>query len=142
MTTWRFMFFFGSERSVKRSGARTNGEWAGYLLEGYDYADFPSGSLVLDVGCGWGRDLGELSRRACVAVGLDLDRELLLKCRQHGLTVFQGRAEEMPIKAGTLDGLVCRVVVPYTDEAPVVAEIGRVLKAGGMGRLCYVGAGY
>ncbi len=77
-----------------------------------------------------------------MALGLDLDRELLLKCRQHGLTVFQGRAEEMPIKAGSIDGLLCRVALPYTDEAPVLAEIGRVLKAGGVGRLCSVGAGY
>jgi len=41
-----------------------------------------------------------------------------------------------------MDGVVCKVVMPYTDEARVMGEMGRVLKPGGRAIVCYHGAGY
>jgi hypothetical protein len=48
----------------------------------------------------------------------------------------------MPFRTQSLDGIVCKVVVPYTDEALVLNEVGRLLRTTGTARVCYHGAGY
>jgi SAM-dependent methyltransferase len=37
---------------------------------------------------------------------------------------------------------MCKVVIPYTDEAKAVSEIARVLRPGGVGHISYHGLGY
>ena len=116
-------------------------EWAGYLLEGCGSAEFRPGSRVLDVGCGRGEELARLERSQ-VAVGMDVSHESVAHCRSRGLKVLRGKAEAIPLRTGSMDGLFCKVVIPYTDEARALCEIGRVLKTGGTGHLCYHGVGY
>jgi hypothetical protein len=48
----------------------------------------------------------------------------------------------MPFRGQAFDGVVCKVVVPYTDEARVLVEIARLLKPAGAARVCCHGAGY
>jgi SAM-dependent methyltransferase len=124
-----------------RTPARA-GEWAGYLLEDFDFAEFDRGTVVVDLGCGSGAELPELHRRGCVATGLDIAMSCLVDRHRSGLRVSQARAEHLPVRTAEVDGIVCRVVLPYTDEARVLAEIGRVLKPGGRARVCSHGAGY
>ena len=116
--------------------------WQGYVLDDYSFVGYAPKSQVLDVGCGFGAQLQELVRRGCRAIGIDVERQSLTNCRSRGLRVLQACAEQMPLRSASLDGIVCKVVIPYTDEACAVQEIGRVLKAGGFGYLCYHGAGY
>ena len=104
--------------------------------------EFPSHALVLDVGCGNGEILRELRQRDCTALGVDLDRASALTCRDSGFKVLRGRGEALPLRTECFDGVVCRVVIPYTDEALTVREIARVLKAGGVAYLSYHGSGY
>lgn len=118
------------------------GEWEGYIIGDHDFAEFEAGRVVLDVGCGRGVELLALDLREIVAIGFDMDFESLRDCYGKGLRVFQAQAEEMPVRAWGLDGLVCKVVMPYTDEARVLAEIARVLRPGGRGLVCYHGIGY
>lgn len=117
-------------------------EWKDYVLEEYSFAGFAPGALVLDLGCGEGTQLKELHERGCRAIGIDLDRKSISNCWNWSLRVLHGSAEQIPVKNASVDGLVCKVVIPYTDEVRVLNEISRVLKPGAIANLCYHGAGY
>ena len=106
-----------------------------------DLLNFPSGGIVVDIGCGPGHQLRELENRGCRAVGIDPDHARVSSATNI-LRIAVGKGEKLPIKSQSADGVLCKVVLPYTDEAQVVGEISRVLKAGGTGRLCSHGAGY
>lgn len=122
----------------------TSGEqftWNVYTLPD-ELAEFAPGTLVIDVGCGDGKQLRWLAKRGCAGVGLDIDAAALANCRRYNLPVVLAQAEHMPLRSAAFGGLICNVALPYTDEARVMREIGRVLKPSGRGFFCYHGAGY
>lgn len=116
--------------------------WDGYIAPGYDFADFPAGSHVLDVGFGGGEEMRAVVGRGCKVVGIEYDEALAIRGRAAGLTVCRAAAEHLPFASGSFDGLMCKVVIPYTDEARAIAEIARVLRRGGIGHIAYHGLGY
>ncbi|MGO9245448.1 MAG: class I SAM-dependent methyltransferase [Verrucomicrobiia bacterium] len=105
-------------------------------------ANFAPGAIVIDVGCGNGKELKQLAKDGCVAIGLDVDATALADCRRANLPVVLAPAEHMPLRAQAFDGLICNVAIPYTDESQVMQEIGRILKRGARGYLCFHGSGY
>jgi len=116
--------------------------WARYVDEEYPFAEYPPDARVLDVGFGDGEQMRRLLARGCRAVGIESDPRLAARAAAEGLLVSRARAEALPVASGSLDGLVCAVVIPYTDEARTVAEIGRVLRPGAIARLSCHGLGY
>jgi ubiquinone/menaquinone biosynthesis C-methylase UbiE len=117
-------------------------EWLGYINEEFVFDDFPAGSRVLDVGFGRGDQMRRVRMRRCVSVGLEIDPKLAIEARRSGLPVFRARAEQLPVQTSSMDGVVCKVVIPYTEESTAVAEIARVLRPGGTARISYHGPGY
>lgn len=117
-------------------------DWFGYVLKSYSFVEYAPEMRVLDVGCGTGAELQELRRRGCLGFGIDPQWEAVVNCRRQGLRVLQACAEQMPFKNASLDGLICKGVIPFTEEPLALREIGRVLKAGAVSRLMYVCAGY
>ena len=118
------------------------GDWEGYLASGFVFADYPAGARVLDVGFGGGEQMKKLLALGCRPYGIEYDPDLAARGAANGLRVCRAKAEHLPVPSGALDGLVCKVVVPYTDEERAVAEIGRVLRPGGVARVSYHGLGY
>jgi SAM-dependent methyltransferase len=116
--------------------------WARFVDRDFLFADYAPDARVLDVGFGEGRRMRQLLARGCRAVGIEYDASLAARAVTQGLLVSQARAEWLPFASGSLDGLVCEVVLPYTDEARAVAEIGRVLRPGAVARLSCHGFGY
>ena len=116
-------------------------DWAGYILEDFRF-EFVKGSRVLDVGCGEGWQLAELAGSHPWSCGIDFSIEALRACRTRGLPVVRGRAERLPFSPGTFDGVICKVVLPYANEAATIDEIGRVLRPGGTAYFVSHGAGY
>ena len=121
--------------------AATSG-WGPYIAPGYDFADFPAGSHVLDVGFGGGEEMRAVLRRGCKVVGVEYDGALAGRGRAAGLAVCRAAAEHLPFASGSFDGLMCKVVIPYTDEAKAIGEIARVLRRAGIAHLAYHGLGY
>lgn len=116
--------------------------WASYLSGEGDYTAFEPGARVLDVGCGPGWQLQSLREAGCAGVGVDVAWDALREARSQGLQVLRGQAERLPFPAGTFDGLICKVAVPYTDEQRAIAEFARVLRPGGEAVVEYHGLGY
>jgi SAM-dependent methyltransferase len=97
---------------------------------------------VLDVGCGEGELMSELLNRGITVTGVEISKSAVESCRRQGLDVVEGVAEDLPFPANSFDGIVCSVVIPYTDERKAIAEWARVLKPGGVVRTTYHGIGY
>lgn len=116
-------------------------EWAGYLAPDWP-VEFPPGSSVLDVGCGEGRLLQKFLARGHRVRGVEPNPAAVAAGRAAGVDIVQGVAESLPEPDASWDAVVCRVVLPYTDEPRAVAEIGRVLRPGGRAFLLTHGAGY
>ncbi|HWQ08976.1 MAG TPA: class I SAM-dependent methyltransferase [Holophaga sp.] len=100
---------------------------------------------VLDLGCGTGRHLAELRKVNAQAFGLDLSTHLL------GLApaplrgwLLQGDMRRLPVRAGTLSG-VCLWFTPFgyfsdAENRSLLAQLGRLLKVGGMLLLDFMNA--
>ena len=115
---------------------------ARYVIRDFGLTTFPAGARVLDVGCGGGRHLRALRSQGCLPVGVDLMAAELEKLHADGFDVVRALAEHLPFRDTSFDGVVCSVVVPYTDEAIAIAEWARVLALGGSVRVSYHGLGY
>ena len=117
-------------------------EWTDFIVHGFDYCRFPLGSRVLDVGCGAGEQLASLRRAGIEAVGVEPSRELVESLIAAGFDARRGFAEQLPVEDRSFDGLICKVVLPYTDERRAIAEWSRVLRPNATVRASYHGAGY
>lgn len=93
---------------------------------------------VLDVGCGAGQELLPFLGDA-VCVGVDLaaahldSARSLLRARepQARLAMLRAAVEALPVRSQWADAVICRLVLPYTDNRRALREIARVLRPGG-----------
>jgi SAM-dependent methyltransferase len=98
--------------------------------------DPPPGSIVLDLACGAGRHLAELSGRDYVTFGLDLSLPLLRHAVEQG-AVARGDMRELPFRSGVFDVLT-NFFTSFgyfddpEDDRRVLREVRRVLRTGGM----------
>lgn len=105
-------------------------------------AGLPQGSRVLDVGCGHGELLADLTGRGMKTSGVEIDKRLVAECCEKGLSVRHGMAETLPFADGEFDAIVSSVVLPYTDQRKALREFTRVLRPGGVMNLTCHGLGY
>jgi SAM-dependent methyltransferase len=90
------------------------------------------GARLLDVGCGTGGVLRALAPDGQV-VGVDSAECALAFCRERGLAVVRTSGGTLPFGAGTFDGcLLMDVLEHLDDELPVLQEVRRVLRPGGV----------
>ncbi len=97
--------------------------------------DLPLGARIADIGCGTGGTLEYLEQTGLYRlVGLDLSEWFPKEAglRTGSARLVQGRAEALPFRKNSFDGLFCECVLSVLDD-PVIAlgEYERVLKAGG-----------
>jgi SAM-dependent methyltransferase len=96
---------------------------------------------VLDIGCGAGQELLPfVAGSGTVGVGIDITPEvglaggeLFALHKPKARVVFvRSAAERLPFQAGCFDVVVCRLALPYTNNAQTFAEVARVLRSGGV----------
>jgi len=89
---------------------------------------------ILDLGCGAGEDLTSWGVTASDEVtGLDIDGRVLAlaKLRFPKRTYLRGMGECLPFAAASFDRVVSNVALPYMNIPQALAEIYRILVAGG-----------
>ena len=97
----------------------------------FDALGLPSGSTVLDLACGTGDFAALVERRGCRVIGSDLS-EGMLAARHHAFPAVQSDAVALPLRTGSLDGVVCGYALRnFTDLPASLAEAARVLRPGG-----------
>lgn len=75
---------------------------------------------ILEVGCGTGQFLAQLSSRPMAAVGLDLSSGMLVQAKQRKspLHLVQGRANQLPFPSNSFDLLYCVNAIHHFDQPP------------------------
>ena len=105
-----------------------------------DYIDLPPNSNVLDIGCGTGRLLQRLAREfpSLKGTGLDFSEQMLLQARRSNqyrsrLIFVQGSSSPLRFVDEQFDAVFCTIsFLHYLQPDPVLAEIYRVLRPGGI----------
>jgi ubiquinone/menaquinone biosynthesis C-methylase UbiE len=95
---------------------------------------------ILEVGCGTGRWLGDLSVTAQQLHGLDLSKGMLREAsnRPPSLALVQGRAAQLPYPDATFDLVYCvNAIHHFGRPRDFVSEARRLLRLGGA--LCVIG---
>ncbi len=92
----------------------------------------PPDGRVVDMGCGRGGVLEQLDNAVTHPIGLDPDWLSLHEHRMSTLPRAVALAEALPLKANSLDLVLCSWVFEHlTDPGRVFAEFQRVLRPGG-----------
>jgi len=90
---------------------------------------------VLDLGCGTGFFLAELSQKLPGAVGLDISHDMLLVSEQYvpGARLVTGDAEKLPFQDGSFDVVFCKGSLHHTrDHVGFLENCRRTLRRGGV----------
>jgi ubiquinone/menaquinone biosynthesis C-methylase UbiE len=89
---------------------------------------------VLDLGCGFGRNIGITRISASdeiVGVDIVLDRLQSAAKKYPSRKFVHARAEQLPFHDEAFSCIVCEVSMPYMNIPAALAEINRTLKPGG-----------
>ncbi|WP_019181195.1 class I SAM-dependent methyltransferase [Microbacterium yannicii] len=89
---------------------------------------------VADVGAGTGKLTRTIVEAGAEVVAIDPDAEMLVALRAsvHGVPTFAGTAERMPLPDASLDAVLLGQAWHWVDPAVASAEVGRVLRSGGV----------
>jgi SAM-dependent methyltransferase len=99
----------------------------------------PGEGRCLDLGCGTGVAIPELTRLGWAVVGVDVSEAMLDRARAHGAELHQTSAESLPFKDESFDAAVSLWLHTDIDDFPAALhEAARVLKPGAP--FAYVGA--
>ncbi len=100
------------------------------------------GGTAVDLGAGTGALTRELAKCVDRVVALEPDDRMLevLHRSSPRVPAVRSRAEELPIRAGTLDAAMVSSAWHWMDPDRTVAELGRVLRSGGVFGVIWNGA--
>lgn len=91
-----------------------------------------SNAVILDVGCGTGKNLEQLKELGKI-YGLDSSKEAIEFCKKRGLdNIKLGQAENMPFKQNSFNLITLLDVLEHTDDNKTLREVYRVLQKDGL----------
>lgn len=111
------------------------GQWSAWTATGLEA--LPEG-FALEIGHGPGHMLEHRLRTGQPTVGLDLSRQMSRIARRRlrraglRLDLVRAKTQHLPFAAGWFDGVLSTFPSEYILDPQTLAEVGRVLKAGGM----------
>lgn len=115
--------------------------WNASVVRAWDLFSslLPPDALVLDLGCGAGRDVAALGQRGCRVIGADLSVGLLREAQNRIPGEFvQADMRAAPFKTAQFDGVwMCASLlhIPRHQAPDVLAQVNRVM---GWGSLLYI----
>jgi SAM-dependent methyltransferase len=88
--------------------------------------------LVVDLGCGLGRDLARLAAAGVRPIGVDTSASFLVAARAVGTPLVQADGASLPFRGRTVDGVrIERTLEHVAVPERVLDEVARVLRPGG-----------
>ncbi|MBL6954590.1 MAG: methyltransferase domain-containing protein [Alphaproteobacteria bacterium] len=123
----------GNETVADASVAMTR-----YLLS---LTSLQEGDRVLDIACGYGGTLRELTKLGCYAKGIDISQVCVDEARRANteagladkISVGIGDFHNIESASGTWDASICQEsIIHSTDRPRVFAEVYRILRPGGV----------
>ena len=89
--------------------------------------------IVLDLACGSGRYILKAREKgASLIYGLDFSPAMLSRARRISNQLVRGSMLSIPFESSSIDAVICGLAVGHVENlAPVVHEMGRVLRPGG-----------
>jgi len=89
--------------------------------------------VILDAGCGWGRDCRAFAQRNFSVIGIDLSEEMLTLARKiaPNCTFIEADLRHIPCEDASIDGIWCCASLLHLKRSqvvPVLKEFERVLK--------------
>lgn len=115
--------------------AEANGNRAGGLVERFLSGLCPADDVILDAGCGPGRDLVRFAERGHCAVGVDLSAEMLSfaaeACEGWPVRLQEADLRRLPFEAGSFSAVwACASLVhlPSVDARLALSELARVAR--------------
>ncbi len=96
---------------------------------------------VLDVGMGPGRLCEALARQGWIVSGVDVSEEMVARARERlpeaRARLRRASVEQLPFPDDSFDAVAGTGVLEYTDLPRALAELGRVVRPGGMAVVSY-----
>lgn len=126
------------ERSAKECVVRWNKRRPrrpSLLVEWLEY--LPAGTRLLDLGCGGGRDAGDLDLRGYRVVGVDRTSALLSagRRRYRSLPLVRADLRQLPFHAISFDGLwaaASLMHLPKPEARRILADLCKLVRPGGL----------
>jgi SAM-dependent methyltransferase len=131
-----------SSKLRQKPAARKSLYWAAYLPPALDLNPYRSAAAVLDIGCGNGNQLTHLRTAGFHPIELEIAEDAARVCRARGHVVVRATAKHHPFRSNSAAEILCKVVIPYTDERVAIGEIARLLARDGAAMLYHHGLGY
>jgi len=105
-------------------------------LESIELLDMKNESIVLEIGCGFGRSLKLLSKLSEKVVAIDISEMMIEKAKinnskLHNIVFIVSEAEDTDFRNNYFDYIVCFAVFDALDQLKALNEINRLLKLGG-----------
>ena len=86
-------------------------------------------SIVVDIGCGKGRDTDVFAKHHHMAIGIDNDPEVIYEAKKTAQGhFFVMNAEEMRFPNESVDAFFCINVLHYVDQEKVLKQVSRILQ--------------
>jgi SAM-dependent methyltransferase len=99
----------------------------------------PGRGRCLDLGCGTGVAIPELTRLGWTVIGVDVSKEMLSRAAAYGAELHRAPGEQLPFEDASFDAAVSIWTHTDVDDFPAILhEVARVLRRGGP--FVYIGA--
>lgn len=121
--------------SLRNKNKYPSTEVVSFMLRRYGGCNDMQNIRVLDLGCGWGNNLGFLANEGFDAFGIDISFAAVKNSRNFIENVLVGPLDALPYREEVFDVAIDRMAIQHNEKPAMgaaFAEARRVLKSGGI----------
>jgi ubiquinone/menaquinone biosynthesis C-methylase UbiE len=127
----------------RSAGYNKSSNWvrdAELLKKIFDSTEIRGGETVLDLATGTGLVAEQFRGKAKEVIGLDISTEMTGQASANVDRLIISPMESIPLDSASVDVVVCRQGLQFSDLPKAMREVARVLKPGGRAVFCHLNA--